>query len=316
MKQEFNYKAHLAILVSSFIFGLNLPIAKTLLQSGWINPYGLTMMRMSGAAVAFWIASLFTKREKVARKDLWILLLCSVLGVSANQGFFVVGLASTSPIDSGLIVTMTPILVMLIAAMVLKEPITFKKVIGVITGGLGALLIVLSGVRSTASSASWIGDALCFASCGVYACYLVIVKPLTQRYHSVTLMKWMFLFAALMTAPLFGKDAVAAKVFTPETTFGAIWRLAYVVLAATFIAYLLVPIALKNLRPTTVGMYNYLQPIVATITTIAIGLDVMRWEIPVAAALVFAGVYLVVKSKSRQDVVDAKIKEIAEQAST
>jgi drug/metabolite transporter (DMT)-like permease len=116
-----------------------------------------------------------------------------------------------------------------------------------------------------------------------------MVKPITQRYSSVTIMKWMFLFAALTTAPLFAKDAVSARVFTSEATFDAIWQLVYVVLAATFIAYLLVPIALKNLRPTTVGMYNYLQPVIATVTTIAVGLDVMRWEIPVAAVWVSAG---------------------------
>ena len=304
-KPEFNKNAHLSILISSFIFGLNLPIAKTLLQQDWISPYGMTMMRMAGAAVAFWLFSLFTPKEKVSAKDMWLLLLCSVFGVSANQSFFVVGLASTSPIDSGLIVTTTPIMVMLIAALVLKEPITLKKAIGVIIGAFGAILIVFSSTHTVNSAASFGGDLLCLASCAVYACYLVIVKPITQRYSSVTIMKWMFLFAALMTIPLFYKDVLTARIFTPETTLSAVSRLAYVVLGATFISYLLVPIALKRLRPTTVGMYNYLQPIVATIATIVVGLDVMRWEIPVSAILVFLGVYLVVKSKSRQDMIDS-----------
>ena len=304
MKSEFKYSAHFAILISSFIFGLNLPITKTLLQENWITPFGMTMVRMLGAALAFWLTSLFVPKEKVAPKDLWILFLCSILGVNANQGFFVIGLANTSPIDSGLIVTITPILVMLLAAAVLKEPITFKKVIGVMVGGLGVLLIVLSGIHSETRMASWWGNALCIASCTVYACYLVIIRPLAQRYNTITIMKWMFLFAVVMSLPFFGKELISARVFTSDTNFGAVWRLIYVVFGATFVSYLLVPVALKNLRPTTVGMYNYLQPIVATVTTIALGLDTMRWEIPVAAALVFVGVYLVVKSKSRQDVLE------------
>ncbi len=297
------------VLASTVLFALNIPIVKTVTPE-WIAPEGLTMLRFLFAAAAFWITSLFTVREKVPPRDLLMLFVGSLLGISINQLLFIVGLAKTSPIDASIILTLSPVVVMLIAAVVLKEPITFKKVGGVLVGASGALLIVLSAASHGGDKASHFGgNLLVFTSVVVYAGYLVLIKPFTQRYSTITLMKWMFLFAILTMMPFYHSSIHVAK----YATFDVYLRIFYVICGATFIAYLLVPLALKRLRPTTVSMYNYAQPLIASFVAILLGQDQLTWEKPVSAVLVFVGVYLVIKSKSRAQVVAEQEKKAKEE---
>ena len=208
----------------------------------------------------------------------------------------------TSPIDAGLIVTMNPVMVMLISAVVLKEPITSKKAGGVLIGACGALLIIWQSYTiNQGHGGSLIGNLLCFISVVSYATYLVISKPIAQRYSPVTLMKWMFLFSTILMLPFSMQDVVNAKLFSSATTFSALSSLFYVVFCATFLAYLFIPIALKRIRPTTISMYNYAQPLVAATLAILMNQDTLTWDKPVAALLVFTGVYLVTQSKARAD---------------
>jgi hypothetical protein len=297
------WHGHIAIFSANILFGLNIPIAKTLMPE-WIDPVGLTFLRMSFGALAFWATSLFVLNEKVSKKDLLILFFCAILGTTINQLTFIQGLGMTSPIDAGLIVTMNPMMVMLISALILKEPITSKKAGGVLIGACGAVLIIwhsYAAGTSGGSGSSMTGNLLCFISVICYATYLVISKPIAQRYSPVTLMKWMFLFSTILMAPFSIQDVVEAKLFSADTTFTALSSLFYVVFAATFLAYFLIPIALKRIRPTTISMYNYAQPLVASTLAIIIGQDHLTWDKPVAAVLVFTGVYLVTQSKSRAD---------------
>ena len=297
------WHGHIAIFSANILFGLNIPIAKTLMPE-WIDPVGLTFLRMSFGALAFWATSLFVLNEKVSKKDLLILFFCAILGTTINQLTFIQGLGMTSPIDAGLIVTMNPMMVMLISALILKEPITSKKAGGVLIGACGAILIIwhsYAAGTSGGSGSSMTGNLLCFISVICYATYLVISKPIAQRYSPVTLMKWMFLFSTILMAPFSIQDVVKAKLFSADTTFTALSSLFYVVFAATFLAYFLIPIALKRIRPTTISMYNYAQPLVASTLAIIIGQDHLTWDKPVAAVLVFTGVYLVTQSKSRAD---------------
>lgn len=295
------WHGHIAIIATNLIFGFNTPIAKTIVPE-WISPYALTFLRMGCATLIFWIVGMFTRKEHVSKKDLFTIFLGALFGLVGAQLSFANALLYTSPVNISIIAAMTPVAVMLLAAAVLKEPITLKKAAGVLIGASGALLIILhSTSMDNGKTGSLFGNLLCIVNVITYAVYLVITRPVSQRYSPVTLMKWMFFFSALISLPLGIGDLPQAKVFSAAGNLSILLRLAYVVIMATGIAYFLVPMALKRIRPTTVSMYNNLQPIVASVIAIIIGQDVMSWDKPVAACLVFTGVYLVTQSKSRED---------------
>ncbi|MDR0971199.1 MAG: DMT family transporter [Bacteroidales bacterium] len=292
-------KGHIAILFVNIIFGLNIPIAKSVLFDSSIDPIALTYFRMLGATFVFWIASLFIKRERVSGKDILFLVVASFLGIAVNQTSFVVGLNTTSPIDASLIVTLTPIITMLISAAYLKEPITYKKVIGVLVGCAGAVILILSSRHGAFSVTyrSWLGNALCLLSSLAYASYLVFFRDFIKTKHPITLMKYMFLFSLIMLTPLCYNNVLATDFANISPILYG--KIIYVILMATFLTYLLIPIGQKNLRPTTLTMYNYLQPIIASIVAIVAGQDMFGWEKAVSCVLVFLGVYIVTHSKSR-----------------
>lgn len=291
---------HIAILTTNLIFGFNTPIAKTIVPE-WISPYGLTSIRMAFAAIVFWGISFFSVRERVTRKDLFILFWGGVFGLIGAQLSFANALRFTSPVNISIIAAMTPIAVMLLAALVLKEPISWKKAIGVGIGASGALLIILCSTHGQTGKGSLIGNLLCVVNVITYAVYLVITRPVSQRYSPITLMKWMFLFAAIIAMPLGIRELPEAEMFSTQAGLHVWWRLAYIVIIATGVAYLLVPMALRRIRPTTASMYNNVQPIVASAIAIFIGQDTFTWDKPLAAFMVFAGVYLVTQSKARND---------------
>ena len=283
---------HGAILATNLIFGLNTPIAKTIVPE-WISPYALTFVRMVFATLVFWGIGLLAPKEEVGKRDLWTIFGGALFGLVGAQVSFANALLYTSPVNITIIAAMTPLAVMLIAALILKEPVTFKKAAGVLIGASGALLIIFqSSAINTDSSGNWI----------TYAIYLVITRPISQRYSAITLMKWMFLFSALISFPPGISDLPEAKVFGTESNPFVILKLSYIVIMATGIAYFLVPMALKRIRPTTASMYNNLQPIIASIIAILIGQDVFSWDKPIAALLVFTGVYLVTQSKAKEEV--------------
>lgn len=302
MMTKDKWQGHFAILATNFIFGLNTPIAKTIVPD-WISPYALTLVRMSFATLIFWSVGLFSKKEQVTYRDLVTIFFGALFGLVGAQLSFANALRYTSPVNISIIAAMTPVAVMLLAALVLKEPITLKKAAGVLIGASGALLIIMQSTAvSSSKEGNMIGNLLCVVNVITYAIYLVITRPVSQRYTPVTLMKWMFLFSALISIPLGISDLPKAKVFSDATSLNIILRLFYIVIMATGIAYFLVPMALKRIRPTTVSMYNNVQPIVASIIAIMIGQDTLSWDKPIAACLVFTGVYLVTQSKSREEI--------------
>ncbi len=292
-------KGHIAILTTNIIFGINIVIAKNVLSNGNIDALALTYFRILGATIAFWIASLFFKSEKLTIKDFVILFFASLFGIVINQTSFIVGLKTTSPIDASLIITLTPIITMLISAAYLKEPITYKKIIGVLIGCLGAVILIFSSkYLNVSGTRSWLGNSLCFLSSLAYACYLVFFRDFIKTKHPVTIMKWMFLFSAILLLPIGIPKITAVDLRSINNLLGV--EIIYVVLMATFLTYLLIPIGQKHLRPTTLTMYNYLQPIIAAILAIFLGQDNFGLEKVLAAILVFLGVYVVTQSKSRQ----------------
>jgi len=299
---------HLIMLAVTLIFGMNIPLSKSLLPV-WISPEGLTLSRILFATGAFWIASLFVPREKVPFKDHRFFLIASLCGVSFNQGLFLLGLNMTSPIDASIIITCGPLFAMIFAALLLKEPITVLKISGVLVGATGAILLVYNAHHASAvHSSSLAGNLMVFGSSVIYAFYLVFSKPLTQRHSPVTLMKWMFLYASVMVTPLYLGKVISAPVFHhPEVT--PVLQMIYTLFMATFITYLLIPMAQQRIRPTTVSMYNNLQPLVASFVTVAIGMDHFTVIKGISALLIFCGVYLVTRSKAKPEELKGPLEE-------
>jgi drug/metabolite transporter (DMT)-like permease len=285
---------HIALAAAYIIFGLNTPVMKSVLTD--ISPVALAFFRIAGAAFLFWIASVFVHKEKVSRRDLFLLFGASMTGIFFNQILFGIGLSETSPIDASVITTVAPVLTMILAAFFLKEPITWQKAIGVFIGASGVLLLIFNN-HSDRSGAGLVGNLLCILSTLSFVIYLTTFKGLIMRYSSVTLMKWMFLFALICSLPVCWRDISAIDY--PALPVKIRLEILYIVGFATFFSYLMIPIGQKYLRPTIVSMYNYVQPIVSSLIAVAVGMDVFGWKKGVAAILVFLGVYVVTHSKSR-----------------
>lgn len=288
---------HAAALVANLFFGLNMPVAKGLL-SGWMTPMGFTLSRILLAVVIFWGASPFLPRENVSRRDLLIIALGGFLGFIASQFLFAFSLQYTTPINYAMIVALSPVVVMLMAAVALHEPITRMKSLGVALGVAGAGLLILRAHSGGSGGNDLLGILLAFLSVCGYSLYLLITRTVSQRYAPVTLMRWLFLFTAMMLLPFGAAELPIQRIYTSEATWQAAALLAYIVVCSTAIGYFLMPVALKRLRATTVSIYMNLQPIVAAVA--AIGQDTFSWDKPVAAVLVLAGAYVVTQSPARR----------------
>lgn len=301
-------KGHSAMLGANVLWGLMAPVSKLAMASGLVSSLLLTNFRMVGAAVAFWILSIFVKREPVTPGDMVKLFFASMLGIVLNQFSFIMGLNLTSPIDASIVTTTTPILVMILAAILLKEPITGLKVGGIFAGAMGALTLIISSTTASSDAGHggniW-GDFLCLFAQICYSLYFVLFKDLIGRYSAVTLMKWMFTYATIVIVPLPYRELVSAQwdAFTSQEIAGSL----YVVLGGTFLSYLLIPIGQHVLRPTVAVMYNYAQPIVASAVAVTMGMDTFGLLKILAIALVFGGVYMVTQSKSRAQLETEKI---------
>lgn len=305
-------KGHSAMFTANFLWGIMSPISKSIFLTGVISAFSLTNMRMMGAAAFFWIASLFMPRESVTKRDLLLLFAASLFGITLNQGFFVVGLSYTTPIDASVVASLTPIITMILAAFIQKEPMTGKKVIGVFMGLTGALILILDGAGSTSggslSGGRVMGDLFCLIAEVSFAIYYVAFKGLISRYTPVTLMKWMFLFATICCLPIGGSEVMSIPFAQLDSTIYL--DLFFVIFGATFLSYMLVSVGQKRLRPTIVSMYNYTQPIVASLLAIWWGMDSFDVMKGFAILLVFLGVYVVTTSKSRAQL-DAELAEKA-----
>lgn len=283
------------------IFGLNIPVNKYLYAEGLLSPMAMTALRMSFAAVAFWLVSFLMPKEKVEKKDMLYLVAGGLCGMVFNQGLFAYGLGETSPVDASIITTSSPLFAMIIAAIVLKEPITWMKAGGVLVGGVGAIYLVYSSHHGETQDATMSGNLAIVGAQFFYAFYLVITRPLSEKYSSVTMMKWMFFTACIAALPFSFVDVLKAPLFS-QTDIIPFLLLSFTLVGATFITYLLIPFAQRRIRPTTISMYNNMQPLIASGVAIYMGMDRFTIEKLIAAVFIFGGVYLVTKSKSKADV--------------
>lgn len=287
------------MLGANTMWGLMSPLSKLLMASGAVTSLVVTDLRIGGAMVLFWIASFFQKPEHVNHKDLITLFFASLFAIVFNQGCFIFGVSLSSPADASIITTS-----MLLAAFILKEPITGKKVLGIACGAGGALLLILGSSQNqpAASSAShtaiW-GDLLVLFAQFCYAFYIVRFKDFVNKYSLITIMKWMFTYSFICTIPFSASDLMNADWSGLKAV--EIGSLTFIVVGATFVSYMLIVVGQKNLRPTVAGMYNYIQPLVACIVAVCWGMDSFNTTKIIAVVLIFGGVYLVTSSRSRKE---------------
>jgi drug/metabolite transporter (DMT)-like permease len=290
------FRAHLALIAANLIYGVNYGIAKQVMPD-YLSPFALVFARISGACILFWALSLLLPKETIDKKDIFRLLIATIFGVAVNQSLFLNGLNITTPIDAAIIMTATPILVLLVARLLIREPITIFKVIGIVAGGTGAVLLILYRGNISFSNNHLIGNSIILANATSYAIYLVIVKPLMNKYHPVTLMKWIFLFGLLLVSGP-GIPGII-RVNWGSMPVDILLSVMFVVVGTTFLAYLLNMYGLKYVKPITVSIYIYSQPVIASIVALILGQDLITPVKIVAALLVFTGVYFVSFSSSK-----------------
>ena len=244
---------------------------------------------------------MFLPKEKVPFKDLCAIFIASMLGFFLTQLSYLESIKNTTPLDTSIITATTPIFTMFVAAIALKEPITLKKAGGVAISFAGIILLVLNTISIHSSSVSEtkpIGIILMIGNCLFFASYLGIFRPLISRYHVVTFMKWIFLFSTIVALPLDIKELTTLPYASMSGSF--LLELGYIIVFATFIAYFLLPIGQKQLRPTVVSLYTYVQPLIGMVMSISLGMDRLSWQKVLAAVLVFTGVFLVNKSRAKE----------------
>ena len=289
--------ALIAAIVATSIFGFNHTIAKELMPNV-LSPNALLYSRVLGAAICFWVVSLFTKRQKVELKDFKLIIICAIFGMGLNMITALNGLYNSTPINSSIITTLAPIFIFLISVILLKEKISKRKYTGVFIGFIGTLTLILLNEKSLENAPNInLGNFYLFINSISYALYFVLVKPLTEKYNMITIMKWLFLFSIFINMPFGLVEFMQVEwVEINNTSFIKIF---YVVFCTTFLVYLLNLYALKNLKATTVGMFIYLQPVIGILFAIYRGADKLTIPDISSVLLVFAGVYLVSKKTTK-----------------
>ncbi|MDN6310011.1 MAG: DMT family transporter [Flavobacteriaceae bacterium] len=285
-------QGHLAIIFANVIFGLSIPITKTLIDT-WVTPSAYTFMRMAVGALIFWGIGEFVKKEKVSKRDLLTIAIGSFFGFVATQLLFAVALQYTTPVYFSLIMAMTPILVLIMSLFFLKEIFTKNKFSGVVLSIGGAALIILSGSSSAMATNNKLGIILSFLAALSYGIYMIVTKNVSVKYKPITIIKWSFLFAAAMLLPFEITSLPEQTIFSEKATLNSYLLLIFCLVFITALGFLLMPMGLKYIKATTASIYMNFQPIVASVVAILMGQDVFSWEKPLAAVLVIAGVILV-----------------------
>jgi drug/metabolite transporter (DMT)-like permease len=285
------YLALIAAFLATSIYGINHTIAKEVMPI-YIGSSGFIMLRLLGATLIFWLISLFTPNEKIEKKDFLKILLASILGMCVNMLAFFRGLELSTPINSGIIITLSPVLVLILSYFFLKEKVTLKKIIGILIGFSGAVFLILNSSKTGINAPNIpLGNSFFLLNASAYAGYLIVIKPLTSKYNIFTLMKWLFLIGLVLSTPITFNQFI--EVNWTELPWFAIWRMAYVVIGTTFLTYLFNIYALKTLSPTTVGSFIYLQPIITIGFALITANDVLDTTKLFSCLLVFIGIYLV-----------------------
>ena len=291
--------AHLCLFCSGAFWGLMAPVGKDAMMHG-IDGIDLVSFRVLGGAILFWLTSFFTKKEKVPVKDIFLFGAAGIFALVFNQCSYTIGLNMTSPSNSSIMTTSMPIFAMVLSFLILKEPITWKKLVGVLMGCMGAIIIITTSATSGNAKVGNIwGDLLCMSAQLSFALYLALFKNLLSKYSLFTINKWMFTWATIVIWPFtIGHVGAIDFASVPMSTW---WEAGYVIFFGTYLGYICMMNGQKTLRPTVVSVYNYVQPVVSVSVSVMASLAVFKGMQAFAALLIFSGVWLVVKSKSKRD---------------
>ncbi len=289
---------HLAAFTAYLIFGINVIVCKDLTSGHLISPIAIFTLRSIGAGLMFWILSLFLPAEKVDPRDYLKILAAAFLGYFVTQLTFLMAIPDTTPMHCSIISSMSPIYTMFIAAIVLKEPLSWQKAGGVLLSLAGILFLILNNSSGGGAAESKLsGILLMFLNSLSFSLYLGMFKPVIAKYSVVTFMKWIFLFSFLMSVPFSFREVIHIQWNTIPSA--QLWELGFLIVFATFTAYFLIPYGQKRIRPTLVSMYSYTQPIVAAVISCIIGMDILTWQKILAALMVFSGVLVVSRSRAK-----------------
>jgi len=282
--------AILGALAATTIYGINHTLAKGVMPMH-VKPFGFIMLRVGGAAILFWAISFFGPKEKIQKRDWGRILVCTILGMAVNMLSFFKGLQLSTPINSAVLVTITPIIVVILSALFLNEKITLNKGLGIFLGFIGAVGLILFGaeIRQDAPNIP-LGNFLFIVNATFYGAYLIVVKTLIEKYHPFTLMKWLFSLAVIINLPITLPEFLEIEWSTmPLWAYGSI---AFVVVGTTFLTYLFNVFALTQLKASTVGAFIYVQPLIGIVFALFSGKDHLSWIKLLATGLVLVGVYL------------------------
>ena len=288
------YLALIAATLVSIIYGVTFTIAKDVMPD-YILPYGFISLRVGGSVLLFWLVWLFVPKQKVAMADFPRIIAAAFFGVAFNMLTFFKGLSLTSPISAAVLMVSTPIIVLILSAIIMKERMLKRKVFGIVLGLVGTAVLILYGKSVGNASNANLGNALVFANAISYGFYLIVVKKLMEKYNAFSFVNWIYLFGFIMVLP-FGYSELQAFDYTHLPTDIAL-KILFVVVFSTFLTYLLNLLSMKELKPTTVAVFIYLQPLFATVFAIGLGKDDLNWVKIAAAILIFSGVFLVTQKK-------------------
>lgn len=288
--------ALLAVSIVTIIYGITFTVAKEVMPH-YVKPFGFIFLRVGGAAAIFWFASLFIKNDKIEKGDYKIIALSAFFGIALNMLTFFKGLNYTTPISASVMMVTSPILVLIFSSILIKERPTLTKILGVIIGLIGAVVLIVYGTEPGANAKNMmLGNLLVFINAASYGMYLVIVKKVVAKYKPVTFIRWLYLFGFIFVLP-FGISEFNEVQWHSIPTSGYL-RIGYVIVFASCITYLFNLFALSKLKPTTVSVFIYLQPVVASIYALLVGSDTLNPVKILASILIFVGVYLVSKQTS------------------
>jgi drug/metabolite transporter (DMT)-like permease len=289
--------ALLAATFVSIIYGVTFTIAKDVMPK-FIEPFGFILLRVGGSVLLFWIVSFLGPKEKIAKEDFPRIVAAAFFGVALNMLLFFKGLSYTSPIMGAVLMVTTPMIVLILSAILMKEKMKKLKILGIILGLLGTVSLILYGKSVINAPNEMLGNLLVFINAISYGFYLIIVKKLMDKYNAFTFVKWIYTFGFLMVLPFGWSEFEAINwAVIPNDIY---LKIGFVVIFSTFLTYLLNLISMRELKPTTVAVFIYLQPVFATIFAISLGKDDLSWIKIGSAILIFAGVYLVTQKKSVQ----------------
>lgn len=296
--------ALLAATLVSIIYGVTFTIAKDVMPK-YVQPFGFITMRVGGSMLLFWLVSFFGRlfrfshNDKVELEDFPRIAAAALFGVALNMLTFFKGLSYTSPIMGAVLMVTTPMIVLILSAIIMKERMQKRKIFGILLGLSGTITLILYGKSMVNAPNATLGNLLVFINAVSYGFYLIIVKKLMDKYNAFTFVKWIYTFGFIMVLPFGWNEFQAIDwAIVPTTIF---WKISFVVIFSTFLTYLLNLVSMRELKPTTVAVFIYLQPLFATIFAVSLGKDDLSLVKLLSAVLIFTGIYLVTQKRVKSE---------------